>query len=100
MPIRSPGAGRDGVGAVALHHPTPGTFGFVGLDLAPAAIPGCSCVAGHPFGLLLFGSEYELDVPANVMLCGTDAFVQGLEFGAGTCWLPIELTRAVRASIR
>lgn len=46
-------AGLDVAGApviggflrVALTNPTPGTLGFVGLDLAPTAIPVCSCLA-------------------------------------------------------
>lgn len=84
-----------------LVDPTPGTLGFIGVGVSAANQAFCGCTLGHDFTALLFGNQYELDIPSVPSLCGTTVYVQGLEFGLGGCpGLPIVLTETIKATIR
>jgi hypothetical protein len=66
-----------------------GTTGFPIIGYGFSNIPTgfCGCVVGHEFAAVLFGAQAnQLFVPANPQFCGTNIFVQGVDFGGvGGC---------------
>jgi hypothetical protein len=71
-------------------------FPFIGYGTTPLgvpALPGCSCLVGHDFAVLLGGNVSTISIPNNPSLNGALVLVQGLDaFAPGPCFSPIPLS--------
>ncbi len=87
-----------------IENPTPASFSWIGASFTsfavPQPIPGCACELANPFDVFEF-ENLGLTVPADPILCGTDVFLQGLEYDVPLgCILPIALTDSVKVTLR
>ena len=62
---------------------------FIGLGLAIAPLPFCTCTVGHEWSVALFGNGNVLNIPNDPGLVGLAIGIQGADFlGVGGCASP------------